>query len=116
MIFFACIPCSIPGVARPEHVAFECRFTFFKAHYWSDLWKAFKEIQRSNLASFGRRLSVLRIGKVMGGLWATPLCTPGTACESQNLESLRRVGGLSFFPTFPDLGFRKTRLNVRSLV
>ena len=43
-------------------------------------------------SSFWSWLNVLpRIGKVVGALWATPLCPPGTACENQNLESLRRV-------------------------
>lgn len=30
------------------------------------------------------------IGRVLGALWATPMCPPGTACENQNLETLRR--------------------------
>ena len=51
----------------------------------------------------------------MGGLWATPLCTPGTACESQNLESLRRVGGLSFFGLRVTWGSGKTLLSVPCL-
>eukprot|EP00931_Biecheleriopsis_adriatica_P044976 TRINITY_DN25778_c0_g1_i1.p1 TRINITY_DN25778_c0_g1~~TRINITY_DN25778_c0_g1_i1.p1 ORF type:complete len:480 (-),score=102.26 TRINITY_DN25778_c0_g1_i1:54-1457(-) len=28
---------------------------------------------------------------VLGGLWATPLCSPGSECSSQNLENMRRV-------------------------
>lgn len=29
--------------------------------------------------------------QVLGAMWATPLCTPGTGCQEQNLEMLRRV-------------------------
>ncbi|CAK9035246.1 unnamed protein product [Durusdinium trenchii] len=31
------------------------------------------------------------IGRVRGALWATPLCDPGSNCDNQNLESLRRT-------------------------
>lgn len=47
----------------------------------------------------------------MGGLWATPLCTPGCLWKSKSWE-FEKGRGSQFFRTSCDLGSGKTHLNV----